>query len=194
MDLQGISEADKYLLYGLLLRKRRSRAQERKVVAVIRSSRSLEERIDALMALQEEEDRTFASLPRQGVRAPSVSGRRGSLLVVDAHTEVTRLLRKGSLKHRVSFHRIGECFDAVHLMRRLGTRLILLNESLPPEDYTRYYEICRAVMPKIRLICLSAPPRGIEGSEAFRRNVRFLPKPINVEKLEATAAELLQSP
>jgi hypothetical protein len=197
MDLQGISEADKYLLYGLLLKKRRSRGQERRVMAIIHGTLDLEGRIEALIRLQEEEDRALFVLP--GPQAPRVgsapeSGQRdGSLLVVDAHPDVSRLLRKCSLKRRLSFHRIGESFDAVHLLRRLRTRLIVLNEILPPEDYTRYYAICRAIEPRIRIICLCQAPRGLDCSDAFRKNVRFLPKPINMERLEATAIELLES-
>jgi hypothetical protein len=195
MDLRDISEADKYLLYGLLLRKKRPRVLERKVLNIVRGTMDLDARIGALMDIQEEEDRALAALSMPGTRlvTGSSEGPRGSLLVVDVHQDVTKLLRKCSLKRRVSFHRIGECFDAVHLLRRLRTRLIVLNEVLPPEDYTRYYEICRAIEPKIRLICLCAPPRGVDSSDAFKRNVRFLPKPINMEKLEAAAIELLDS-
>ena len=198
MDLHDISEADKHLLYGLLLRKRRARARERKAIAIMRSGLDLEGRIDALMHLQEEEDKALAALsgpdPRAALQAALARGKRdGSLLVVDGRPDVTKLLRKCSLKRRVAFHRIGECFDAVHLLRRQRTRLILLNETLPPEEYTRYYEICRAIAPRIRIICLCSPPRGMDGSDAFTRNVRFLPKPINMAALEATAAELLDS-
>ena len=197
MDLQGISEADKYLLYGVLLKKRRSRGQERKVTALIRGTMDLDGRIEALIRLQEEEDRALLVLPgpqARDVRSALSPGQRdGSLLVVDAHQDVARLLRKCSLKRRLSFHRIGESFDAVHLLRSLRARLIVLNETLPPEEYTRYYEICRVIQPRIRVICLCPAPRGLDGSDAFRRNVRFLPKPINMERLEATATELLDS-
>jgi hypothetical protein len=195
MDLDGISEADRYLLYGLLLRKRRTRALEREVMAIIRSSRGLNERITALMELQEKEDSRLASLASPGRRVGGDARRgarkRGSILVVDVHPEVTKLLRKCSLKRLASFSRIGESFDAVHLIRRLGTRLIILNELLPPDDYLRYFEICRAIQPRIRIIYLCAPPRGLDGSEVFTQKVRFVPKPINMERLEAAALELL---
>jgi len=194
MDLQGISDADKYLLYGLLLRKRRSRVQEKKVMGIIRSAMDLDGRITALMDLQEEEDRALAAIAdaaRASRYAGSQKGGRIGVLVVDMHTEVVKLLRKCALKRSLAFQRIGESFDAVHLIRRLRARLIILNEPLPPEDYPRYYEICRAIEPKVRVIFLCIAPRGLEGSDLFRRNTRFLPKPINMERLEAAAAELL---
>ncbi len=195
MDLHGASEADKYLLYGLLLRKRRSRSRERRVVSIIHSSLPLEERIEALLGLQAEEDRALS--PLAAARWPQAAGsadhRRSGGLVVDVHPEVARLLRTCGLKRRLAFQRIGESFEAVYLIRRLGVRLIVVNEQLPAEDYARYYEVCRIIEPRIRMIFLCAPPPGLAGGELFRRNTRFLPKPINIEKLETTAAELLSA-
>lgn len=165
-------------------------------MAIIRGALDLEGRISALLRLQEEEDKALIVLPGPGSAARSAVSRDprgGCLLIVDVHQEVTRLLRKCSLKRRLSFHRIGESYDAVYLLRSLRVRLILLNETLPPEEYARYYEICRAIEPRIKVICLCPAPRDSGGSDAFRRNVRFLPKPINMERLEATAAELLDS-
>jgi hypothetical protein len=84
-----------------------------------------------------------------------------------------------------------DSYDVVPELRRLQARLIVLNDSLPADEYTRYFEICRAIEPKIRLMCLCAPPPGLKGSEAFDKFVRFLPKPINMETFQATAEDLL---
>lgn len=194
MDLHGISDADKYLLYGLLLRKRRSRVQEKKVMGIIRSTMHLDGRIAALMDLQAEEDKGLGAIADTGRASRYTGFRKGGrtgALVVDMHNQIVKLLRKCALKRGLTFQRIGESFDAVHLIRRLRIRLIILNEALPPDDYPRYYEICRAIEPKVRVIFLCAPPREIDESDLFRRNTRFLPKPINMEKLETAASELL---
>jgi hypothetical protein len=193
MDLHGISDADKHLLYGLLLRKRRSLSHQKKVLAVIRGSLDIDGRIAALMDLQAEEDGALAAAAAARVTRAGAGprGARIGVIVVDMRTEVVKLLRKCALKRSLAFQRIGESFDAVHLIGRLRARLIILNEPLPLEDYPRYYEICRAIEPKVRILFLCAPPRGLEASDLFRRNTRFLPKPINMERLEAAAAELL---
>jgi hypothetical protein len=51
MGLQDLPEADKHLIYGLLLRKKRSRAQERKVLLIVRSSMDLAARIEAILRI-----------------------------------------------------------------------------------------------------------------------------------------------
>lgn len=196
MDIGNLSKADKYLLYGLLLKKKRTSAEERKLIPIMRSSRDLDEKIEAIMAL---DDKTEKRTPRRG-RADKrpdeeSSGRRGkkrtSALVVDIHPELTKLLKKCSLKRRFVITRIGESFDAVHLLRRLGTKLIVINKHLSDEDYSRYFDICRAIKPGIKIIYLGSPPRPFPADPIFRKSTRFVPKPISINRLEETAQELL---
>lgn len=196
MDIGNLSRADKYLLYGLLLKKKRTPTEERKLVPIMRSSRDLDEKIEAIMALGDESEKRA---PRQdraekqaGEQKPGHRGkRRSSALVVDIHPELTRLLKKCSLKRRFIFTRIGESFDAVHLLRRLGTKLIVINENLSDEDYPRYFEICRAIEPGVKIIFLGSPPRPLPADPIFRKSTRFVAKPISINRLEETARELL---
>ncbi len=195
MDIGNLSKADKYLLYGLLLKKS-TPAEERKLVSVMRSSLDLDEKIEAIMALGDETDKRTARRDR-GDKRPAREGseRRGkkrtSALVVDIHPELTKLLKKCSLKRQFVFTRIGESFDAVHLLRRLGTKLIVINENLSDEDYPRYFEICRAIEPGVKIIYLGSPPRPLPSDPIFRKSTRFVPKPISINRLEETARELL---
>jgi hypothetical protein len=194
MDVQNLSEADKYLLYGLLLKRQRSAALDRKVLAIARSGRDLDAKITAIMALQEP---GLAEKPgRSGTRrkrgpAPGKAKRRQSALVVDVYPEVTRLLNKCSLKRTLSFTRVGESLDGLFLLKKLGVRLIILNEPLPAEEYARYYEICRVIEPRVRIVFLSSPPGPGGGSADFRRSTRFLPKPLNIDLLDRTVRDLL---
>ena len=148
------------------------------------------------MALGDETDKRTARRDR-GDKRPAREGseRRGkkrtSALVVDIHPELTKVLKKCSLKRQFVFTRIGESFDAVHLLRRLGTKLIVINENLSDEDYPRYFEICRAIESGVKIIYLGSPPRPLPSDPIFRKSTRFVPKPISINRLEETARELL---
>jgi hypothetical protein len=198
MDTGNLSLADKYLLYGLLLKKKRSPAEERKLVPIMRSSLDLDDKIEAIMRLAEQEDKKESRRVRAG-GGPGDSGSRKrtnkkmSALVVDVHPELTKLLKKCSLKRLLVFTRIGESFDAIHLLGRLQVRLIILNENLSDDAYPRYFEICRAVQPTIKIIYLSPPPRSLPADTYFRDSTRFVNKPISITGLEETARELLGS-
>jgi hypothetical protein len=201
MDINNLSDADKHLLYGLLLKKPRSPELDRKALAIARSQHSLDEKIEAILDLQEPSQKGA-----RGAQAPSRDGEtteedsrprgrrprgRKTAVVIDVYPEVTRLLSKCSLKRALSFVRVGESFDALYLLRRQDVRLIVINESLPVEECARYYEICRAIEPRVRIIYLLAPPERQAGSRDYRRHTRFVPKPINIDLLDRTARELL---
>lgn len=67
-----------------------------------------------------------------------------------------------------------------------------MNEVLDSEaEYNRYFEICRAIEPGVRIIFLGKPPYAIQAGAAFEKQARLLSKPLNVEKLEESAKELL---
>ena len=198
MDSGNLSQADKYLLYGLLLKKKRNPSEDRKLITIMRSSLDLDEKIEAILALGEgiEKRESRRSRPGGGSAARG-SGRstkkKLSALVVDVHPELTKLLKKCSLKRRFLFTRIGETFDAIHLLRRLETKLLLINENLADDDYPRYFEICRAVQPGIKIIYLSSPPRSLPGDPYFRGSTSFIPKPISIGRIEESVGELLGS-
>jgi hypothetical protein len=194
MDNGNLSQADKYLLYGLLLKKKRSSSEDRKLVAIMRSSRDLDEKIEAILALGEQPEkkdtRRFRSGKRQGTPG-APRKKKISALVVDVHQEIAKLLRKSSLKRRFVFTRIGESLDAIHLLRRLETRLLVINENLSDDEIPRYFEICRAVQPGIKIIYLSSPPRSLPGDPVFSRSTRFVPKPVSISRIEESVAQLL---
>jgi hypothetical protein len=199
MGLHELPEADIHLIYGLLLKKKRSRAQERRVLSIVRSSMELAAKIEAILKVT----RTHVlELPGSHPEDNQAPGRvldralpmkkRKGVLIVDVRPELTGLLKKCSLKRELFFSRIGERFDAIHLIRSLRSRLIIVNESLSAEEeYARYFEICRAIEPGIRIIFLGLPAHPLEGSPAFRAATRSLPKPLNIEKLEESVRELL---
>jgi hypothetical protein len=216
---EELSEADKHLLYGFLLRKTRARFLQAKVLRVVRSPLDLDTRIQALLKMSGPEH-PFPK-PRSVARtAPRRAGKRPAALVVDDRTEVIGLLKKCSLKREVSFLRTSERFDAVFLIPRHGVRLIILNETLPTdEEYARYFEICRAIMPGIRIICLGTPTRLLAAGTVFpgaalpgvafpgvafpgvafpgvavQGAVRFLPRPFNIDAVEQCVRELLGEP
>ena len=198
MDSGNLSQADKYLLYGLLLKKKRNPSEDRKLITIMRGSLDLDEKIEAILALGEgiEKRESRRSRPGSGSAARG-SGRstkkKLSALVVDVHPELTKLLKKCSLKRRFLFTRIGETFDAIYLLRPLETKLLVINENLADDDYPRYFEICRAVQPGIKIIFLSSPPRSLPVDPYFRGSTRFIPKPISIGRIEESVGELLGS-
>ena len=196
MDSRNLSQADKHLLYGLLLKKRRSPAEERKLFAIMRSPRDLDEKIEAILSLSEESERKQQRRSRTGRQTGTAGSARkakkkDSALVVDVYPELAKLLKKSSLKRRFTFTRIGESFDAIYLLRRLDTRLLIISENLSDEDFPRFFEICRAVQPGIQIIYLSCAPRSLRMDPAFSRSTRFVPKPISISRIEESVRELL---
>jgi hypothetical protein len=199
MDPRNLSEADKHLIYGLLLKKKRSGRQERKVLGIVRSSLELEAKIEAILRV------TRAHMPdqpgafsqheegRDAARPPRRKARRENVVVVDARAEIAGLLKKSSLKRRLSFSRVSERYDAVPLISALHARLVIVNELLAwEEEYSRYFEVCRAVHHGVRVIFLGKPPFEVGGGPGFGEGTRFLAKPLSFEKLEESAKELLQ--
>ena len=200
MGIPELPEADKHLIYGLLLKKKRSRAQERRVLSVVRSSLDLGAKIEAILKITRaqvlelpESQREESQGPPGRMRDRAPQGKkRKAVLVVDVRAELTTLLKKCSLKRELSFTRIVERFDAIHLIRSLRSRLIIVNENFATdEEYTRYFEICRAIEPGIRIIFLGGPAELPEWSAAFQAAARSLAKPLNIESLEESVRELL---
>ncbi len=197
MDPRNLSEADKHLIYGLLLKKKRFGSQERKVLGIVRSSMDLDAKIQAILRVTRAHmllDREESSQDGGPGRAPAARRKRKmqNALVVDARAEIAGLLKKCSLKRDLSFSRLAERYDAVHLISSLRTRLVIVNEVLSAEEeYSRYFEICRAIEPGIRIIFLGLPPYKVQAGSAFEKSTRFLSKPLNLEKLEESARELL---
>jgi hypothetical protein len=195
-DGGNLSQADKHLLYGLLLKKKRTPAEYRKLYAIMRSARDLDEKIEAILTLGEEGEKPQARRSRAGRSIGAEESEKGgkkrrSALVVDVYPELTKLLKKSSLKRRFAFTRIGESFDAIHLLRRLDARLLVISENLSDEDFPRFFEICRAVQPGIKIVYLSTRPRSLTADPVFEESARFVPKPINIGRLEQAIGELL---
>jgi hypothetical protein len=198
MDLSALSEADTHLIYGLLLKKKRSRSQDRKVLSIVRSSMELKDKIQAILNVTRVQVREFAGSTngQSGAVRPApdaIEGReRKAALVIDDRPEITRLLKKCSLKRDLSFTRASERFDALHLVLQLRPRLVVVNESFErDEEYPRYFEICRAIVPGVRVIYLGSPSGPLKATSNFHTFTRFLPKPLNIEKLEETVRVLM---
>jgi hypothetical protein len=195
MDSGNLSLADKHLLYGLLLKKRRNPAEYRKLIPIMRSSRDLDEKIEAILALGEETGKKESKRSRAGKRPEAEGSTRKNkinTLIVDVHPELAKLLKKSSLKRRFAFTRIGESLDAIHLLRRLDSRLLVINENLSDDEVPRYFEICRAVQPGIKIIYLSPPPRSLPADPLFSRSTRFVPKPISISRIEESVGQLIE--
>ncbi|HTO22588.1 MAG TPA: hypothetical protein VMQ10_08880 [Spirochaetia bacterium] len=94
MDFSGLPEADQHLVYGLLLKKKRSRAQERKVLSVVRSEKSLADKITTIVGLDRVKvlDLARGSPAAPAANIPAARKKRKAALVVDTRQEILRLL------------------------------------------------------------------------------------------------------
>jgi hypothetical protein len=196
-DVVTLTVADKYLLCGLLLRKRRTPALQRKVLAILQGPLDLDARIEALLRLHERAagGGRFGHPPGSGERAGdargSSRGRRRQLLLVDPRAELLGLLRRSQLKRGFSFARVGESLDALPRLRPFRVRLLVVNECVPAHEYARYLAICRAIEPAVRLVFLGPPAPAGAGAEKLSRFARVLGKPLNMGELQEAVATLL---
>ena len=198
MDIRRLSDADKYMLYGLLLRKRRPADAELRVLEIMRAQLSLDQKIDAILTLHrqlpgfsaEEEEQT-AELLRPGY--PGRRKRRLRAVVADPYPEVTRLLAKSSLRWDLEFVQAEDLKQALYLVRKLRARLLVCNLPMPPGERDGLARKCRERQSRINLIFLAAPSPGEKSPEAMpSRPYRVLPKPINLNQLSEAVREMLE--
>lgn len=197
MDIRRLSDADKYMLYGLLLRKRRPADAELRVLEIMRAPLSLDQKIDAILTLHrqlpgfsaEEEEQT-AELLRPGY--PGRRKRRLRAVVADPYPEVTRLLAKSSLRWDLEFSQAENLKQALYLVRKLRAGLLVCNLPVPPGERDGLARECRQRQSRIKLIFLAAPSPGEKIPAAGPSSpYRVLPKPINLNQLSETVRELL---
>jgi len=197
MDIRRLSDADKYMLYGLLLRKRRPADAELRVLEIMRGPLSLDQKIDAILTLHRqlpgfsaEEEAETTELLRPGY--PGRRRRRLRAVVADPYPEVTRLLAKSSLRWDLEFAQAENLKQALYLVRRLRARLLVCNLPVPPGERDGLARECRERQSRIKLIFLAAPSPG-EKNPAAGPSCPYsvLPKPINLNQLSDAVRELL---
>jgi hypothetical protein len=197
MDIRKLSDADKYMLYGLLLRKRRPADAELRVLEIMRAPLSLDQKIDAILSLHrqlpgfsaEEEEQTSELL------LPGYSGGRGRkrrqrAVVADPYPEVTRLLAKSSLRWDLDFFQGQDVKQALYLVRKLRARLLVCNLPLPPAERDGLARKFRERHSRVKLIFLASPEPD-EKPPPRADLYRVLPKPINLIQVSETVRELL---
>jgi hypothetical protein len=194
MDIRKLSEADRYLLYGLLLRKKRPPEAEVRVLEIMRSQTSLDEKIQAILKVQSElpggETLEAESLPLETPEVSSSGVRRGrkrrQAVVADPYPEVTRFLNKFSPRWGLEFTQAENEKQALYLVRKLRARLVIGNLGQSPEEQGAFFQECRRRQPRLKAIFLcpeQCPPNTPD--------VAYLPKPINFLSVEDTVRSLL---
>ncbi len=194
MDIHKLSEADRYLLYGLLLRKKRTPEAEARVLEIMRSQTSLDEKIQAILKVQRElpggETLETESLLPETAEAPPAGVRRGRRLrqavVADPYPEVTRFLNKFSPRWGLEFTQAENEKQALYLVRKLRARLVISNLGQSFEEQAAFFRECRRRQPRLKAIFLcpeDCPPNTPD--------VAYLPKPISFLSVEDTVRSLL---
>jgi hypothetical protein len=196
MDIRKLSEADRYLLYGLLLRKKRPIEAELRVLEIMRSQISLDEKIEAILKMQRElpggEANEAESLLGRASEAlpasshPARRRKRKQAVVADSYPEVTRLLNKSSPRWGLAFTQAENEKQALYLVRKLRARLLIGNLGQTPEEQEGFFRECRKRQPRLKAIFLCP-----EDCPAHTPDVFYLPKPINVPSIEEAVRKLL---
>jgi hypothetical protein len=194
MDIHKLSEADRYLLYGLLLRKKRSPEAEARVLEIMRSQTSLEDKIQAVLKVQrelpgEEALEEEALLPDNGEASPAPSRQKRKprqAVVADPYPEVTRLLNRFSPRWGLEFTQAENEKQALYLVRKLRAKLVIGNLGQSSEDQEVFFRECRRRQPRLKAIFLCP-----EDCPANTRDVVYLPKPISFLSIEDTVRNLL---
>lgn len=201
MDINKLSESDKYLLYGLLLRKKRPEEAELRVLEIIRGPLDLDRKIDAILSLHRKlpgyrADEEEELLRPTAAPAPSArQGRRLRAVVADPRPEVTRLLAKSSLRTTLEFHQAQNVKQALSLVGRLRARLLVCNLGLAAAEQNAFFQACRSRQPRLRAVFLCDRPADCLPPDLQTAAVlRVLAKPINLIELTEAVRELLEAP
>jgi CheY-like chemotaxis protein len=194
MDIRKLCEADRYLLYGLLLRKKRPPEAELRVMEIMRSQVSLDDKIEAILKVQRKlpggEANEAESLLGRAAEAPPASRRPArkhkQAVVADLHPEVTRLLNKSSSRWGLEFTQAESEKQALYLVRKLRARLLIGNLGQTAEKQEGFFRECRERQPRLKAIFLCT-----EDCPAPTPDVFYLPKPISVPGIEEAVRKLL---
>lgn len=191
MDINKLSDADKYMLYGLLLKKKRPAEAELRVLEIMRSPLGLDRKIDAILRLHRELPGGAEEEIAQLVQ-PSAAPRKRRLraVVVDPYPEVTGMLTRCSLRGRLEFVQAENAKQALYLVRKLRARLLVCNLPLAPEERTAFFHDCRKRQLRLKVIFLCAET-AVGAELAAEPEVRLLPKPINLTQVTDAIRALL---
>ncbi|MBA7630988.1 hypothetical protein ES703_38515 [subsurface metagenome] len=200
MDIEKLSEADKYLLLGLILKKNRSEDVDRKALKIIRSSQSLDRKIEGLLLLNrqinggENETDSQTLTDYKGLEGKDLEARkRSTILIIDPHPEITRILKNSSLRHSFTFIWGQDSIKGLLLLKEYQVKIVIVNQNASLKDYYRFYEIIRGIKPKVSIIFLCKRVQRNVESYSFKENIRLLYKPININIIEDNICELAQS-
>jgi hypothetical protein len=192
MDINKLSDADKYMLYGLLLKKKRPPEAELRVLEIMRSPLGLDRKIDAILRLHRELPGGAEEEVAQLVQpSPVPRKRRLRAVVADPYPEVTGMLARCSLRGFLEFVQAENAKQALYLVRKLRARLLVCNLPLAPAERSSFFLDCRKRQPRLKVIFLRAEAAD-DGELATEPDARMLPKPINLNQVSEAVRELLE--
>ena len=194
MEDDKLSEPDKYLLLGLLLKKPRSEGLNKKALRVVRSRVSLDQKIDRLLAINQlaEGNQEPEAIPTRAGQAPRPPKprKRPVILILDHYTDITRLLQKSPLRNSFNFSRVYTDFDEKLLIGRYEPHAVIINQSLLETDRIEITRLALHLKAQVGVIFLCSSGRTLPESLNRSENVRMVSKPINVNELEQAIREL----
>jgi hypothetical protein len=206
----GLSEADKYILLGRLLKKRRSEAYAKRALRIVNGSGDLDAKIAALNSLDRRDwmgplpdGKSPGSTWKVGEQpeeadhsspvARTVSSRRLKVLVVDPHPDIAGFLQNAPIERKCTYSRVATLEDALDVMKRQKPRIVILNPQLSLAEGLQMGETVLALVPGVGVIILVPKAQPSAPSVKRHPNIRLVYKPVNLFRYSEAVKELAEN-
>ena len=196
MGNSDYSEAEKHIFLGLLLKKRRPKKLDKRILGITHSQESLERKIEMMLELDEihkrvkdvkEEEQKHGKEKKQ-VRRRGRRKKKPNIFVIDPSGDIYNLLQSSLLRKRVLFRKLGDSANDIDLINEVKPDLLIINQTLSLRHFA--LEINQLLKPNIPLIILSWEQAQDFYGGSTRRVIRVIQKPLNVTIFEQAIREL----
>jgi CheY-like chemotaxis protein len=205
MKVQDLSNADKYVLLGNLLKKFRSEGASEKALAIVQSGASLEEKLGAVLELYRSSQngdtairrsrrshsgkgstvKTAARSPRSAVQVMRSKSGKPRILIVDPRSEIARVLSSSHLADRYAFLHTDKTAVSVDQVRRCRPRAVIINVE---EEIAAALELSRQLTLKhpelgVVILCTKSQQREALREDYGGETFHLISKPLNLMRL-----------
>jgi hypothetical protein len=210
MKVHDLSNADKYLLLGNLLKKISSDEASDKALEIVKSSASLEEKLTAVLKLYQSsrspdtrsrnEKPSFPGTgdssaksgksPRSSAHVVRSKRSKPRVLIMDPRSEISRVLSSSQLADSYAFIHTGRITGQADHVRRYRPRAVILNAE---EEISTTLELSRMLAENqndvsVIILCTKSQYKEAVKDDYGRENTHLISKPLNLMRL----ADVLQ--
>jgi PleD family two-component response regulator len=221
VKVQDLSNADKYLLLGNLLREFSSESSSRKALEIVKSRASLEEKLLEVLKLYRSDRNTdrltphsvrqkppfpaaeTRSSPTEAAQSPStaaqlIRSQRGKprVLILDPRSEISRVLSSSQLADSYAFIHAEAISGQADRLKRYRPRVVIMNAD---EEITTTLELSRELTENqtgVDVIILCTKSQHKEALQADRgwEHTYLVSKPLNLMHLTDVLQQAVAQP